>query len=252
MKALRTLLAFIGAAAVLLGGAWAGGALAPAAHAAAGRPSRATDDLAYAKDGEIPIGDALVVNGQPMQLSIFYTKDEPLKVVEFYGQAFIDRGLTPVISRQSPMEHVAVFDPDDGMQRFITAVPQADGQTLVMVGITNPRKPPALLGGAKSAGFPVPEEHRAFLGYRSEDQGAHAESAQFVTSLTTAQTVAFYREQLVKDGYAELTNESSAGMILFSKGEVSLSVAVQALAAPGEQGKTGAAVFVNKLQGGVK
>ena len=175
MRALRTLLALAGALAVLLGGAWAGGALTPAAHAAAGRPSRATDDLAYAKDGEIPIGDSLVVNGQPMQLSIFYTKDEPRKVIEFYGQAFLDRGLTAIVSREEPMEHVSVFDPEDGLQRFITAVPQADGQTMVMVGITNPRKPPQLLGGAKAAGFPVPVENRAFLGYRSEDQGAHAE-----------------------------------------------------------------------------
>ena len=252
MKALRTLLALAGAAAVLLGGAWAGGALTPAAHAAAGRPSRATDDLAYAKDGEIPVGDALVVNGQPMQLSIFYTKDAPRRVIEFYGQAFIDRGLSPIVSQEPSMEHVAVFDPEDGMQRFITAVPQADGQTMVMVGITNPRKPPKLLRGARAAGFPVPEEHRAFLGYRSDDMGARAETGQFVTSLTTAQTVAFYRERLANDGWAERKDESGEGMTMFSKDDFTLSVAVQALAAPGESGKTGAAVFVNKLQGGVK
>lgn len=252
MRALRTLLALAGALAVLLGGAWAGGALTPAAHAAGGRPSRATDDLAYAKDGEIPVGDSLVVNGQPMQLSIFYTKDEPRKVIEFYAQAFIDRSLTPIVSPGEPVAHVSVFDPEDGLQRFITAVPQADGQTMVMVGITNPRKPPQLLRGARSATFPVPDENRAFLGYRSEDQGAHAESAQFVTSLTTAQTVAFYRERLVKEGYAEHQDESSAGMTLFSKGEVTLSVAIQALAESGKSGETGSAVFVNKLQGGVK
>ena len=255
MKALGTLLAFAGACGVLLVGAWAGGALAPAAHAAAGRPSRATDDLAYAKDGEIPVGDALAVNGQPMQLSIFYTRDLPRKVIGFYGQAFVDRGLTPIVSREEAMANVSVFDPDDGLQRFITALQQADGQTMVMVGITNPRKPPDLLRGAKAATFPVPEEHRAFLGYRSEDMGAHAETGQFVTSLSTAQTIAFYRERLAKDGYAEQRSESSEGMTLFSKGEVTLSVAMQALGlqgVAGGQGKTGTAVFVNQLQGGVK
>ena len=253
MRPLKTLLALAGAAAVLLGGAWAGGALAPTAHAAIGRPSRATDGLAYSRDGEIPVGDSLVVNGQPMQLSIFYTRDEPRKVIEFYGQAFLERGLTPILANEEPMEHVAVFDPEDGLQRFITAVPQSDGQTMVMVGITNPRKPPLLLRGARAATFPVPEEHRAFLGYRSEDVGARAETGQFVTSLTRARTVAFYREALAKDGWAERAGESGEGLILFSKADFTLSVAVQALAGKdGESGQTGSAVFVNKLQGGVQ
>ena len=56
----------------------------------------------------------------------------------------------------------------------------------------------------------------------------------------------------MKDGYAEHQDESSAGMTLFSKGEVTLSVAVQALAESGKSGETGSAVFVNKLQGGVQ
>ena len=193
------------------------------------------------------MGDSLVVNGQPMQLSIFYTADPPRKVIEFYGRTFIDRGLTPILTREPPMEHVSVFDPGDGLQRFITAIPQPNGQTMVTVGIADSRKPPRLLHGAKTASFPVPAEHRAFLGYRSDDLGAHAETGQFVTSLSLSDTLAFYRARLSKEGWSERTDESGAGLTLFSKGDVTLSVAMQALDA-----RQGAAVFINKLQGGVK
>lgn len=245
---LRAVVSVTCALAVLCSGALMGGAFAPAARAATFvKPSRMTDALAYAKDGEIAVGDALVVNGQPMQLSLFYTSDAPARVVGFYEEAFRARGVIPVATLDAQVGHVSAFDPEDGMQRFITALPQPDGQTLVMVGVTNPRKPPRLLRGASLAPFPVPEEHRAFLGYDSEDAGAHAQAGEFVTSLSTAEVLAFYRSRLVADGYVERRDESSEGMVLFSRGDVSLSVAVQAL-----DEKKGAAVFVNRLSGGAR
>lgn len=247
MRALKVLVSVAVAFALLAFGAQLGGAFPSAKAAPQPRPSRLTDELAYARDGEIAVGDSLVVNGQPMQLSVFYTSDAPARVVGFYGEAFLARGLLPIVRNEQDLGHVSVFDPQDGLQRFITALPQADGQTLVMVGVTNPRRPPRLLRGAATAGFPVPEDHRAFLGYQSEDAGAHAESGQFVTPLRPAAVLAFYRAKLAADGYAEQTGDSSPGIALFAKGEVSLSVAVQAL-----DDKTGAAVFVNKLQGGVR
>ena len=248
MKLLRALVCLACATAVLCGGAVLGGAFIPAARAdTGGRPSRLTDELAYARDGEIAVGDSLVVNGQPMQLSLFYTSDAPGRVAGFYEEAFRARGVLPIASVEDQVAHVSAFDPQDGMQRFITALPQPDGQTLVMVGVTNPRKPPRLLTGAKGAPFPVPGEHRAFLGYDSEDAGAHAQTGEFVTSLSAAEVLAFYRQKLAAEGYAERKDESSEGMLLFARGDVSLSVAVQALDA-----KKGAAVFVNRLSGGAR
>jgi hypothetical protein len=234
------------AAAVLASGMWAGGAFAPA-RAAGGPPSRATDELAYAHDGEIPVGDALEVNGQPLQLSLFYTSDDPGRVVRFYAEAFQARHMVPVASTEDRIAHVSAFDPDDGLQRFINAVAQPDGQTLVMVGVTNPRKPPRLLNGAGSASFPVPDENRAFLGYRSEDAGSRAESAQFVTAQSPAQVAEFYRKALGAGGWTENKGESSESMLIFAKDGETLSVALQAL-----DEKKGAAVFVNKLSGGVR
>src|SRR5437763_13082448 len=126
-----------------------------------------------------------------MQLSIFFTGDEPRRVVAFYAEAFRARGLTPVLTEV----HVSAFDPKDGWQRFITAIPQGDGQTMVMVGATNPRRPPHYLSGATAAGFPIPPENRGFLGYTSEDLGSKAETAQLMSSLSPAEVVAFYRKQ---------------------------------------------------------
>jgi hypothetical protein len=245
-RAAKLLLALCVAAMVLAAGAYAGGAFSPA-RAAAGRPARASDEQVYDRAdpqaGEIAVGDALAVNGQPMQLSLFFTSDEPERVIGFYAEAFRARGLVPVVGGAN----VSAFDPHDGWQRFITAVPQPDGQTLVMVGATNPRRPPRLLDGAKTAGFPVPEENRGFLGYRSEDAGARAESAQFMSSLSPSGVAAFYRKSLLSQGWSERTQDASESMITFARNGEILSVSVQALDA-----KAGAAVFVNRTEGGAR
>jgi hypothetical protein len=245
MIALRLLTAFCAAAAVLLAGAWAGGAFKPA-QAARGKPARATTELSYAPkaaEGELEIGDALEANGQPLQLSVFYTSDPPPRVADFYVKAFQARNLLPVAGSEDGVSHVSAFDPDDGLQRFINAVAQPDGQTLVMVGITNPRRAPQLMSGAARASFPVPPENRAFLGYKSEDAGARAESAQFVSRHTPAEVAAFYRKELAAQGWTERRADASEAMLLFAKGGETLSVAMQAL-----DQKQGAAVFVNRLR----
>jgi hypothetical protein len=236
MNALRFMLALTAAIAVLCGGAYAGGAFGAALAAPGpGRPAASYD---RAIGGEIAVGDALEVNGQPMQLSLFYTADAPARVIAFYTAAFIERGLLPV----TQLGHVAVFDPKDGLQRFISAVPQPGGQTLVLVGITDPRKPARLLNGAETASFPVPAESRAFFGYRSEDAGARAESGQFVTRQSASEIAAWYRKELPALGYRE--GQSTPGMLNFAKPGATLSVGVQAL-----EEKSGAAVFINRLEG---
>jgi hypothetical protein len=248
VRALKLCITLAGAAGALFLGAWAGGALQPA-RAEAGRPPRATEELRYGgtEVGEIAVGDSLEVNGQPMQLSVFYTPDAPRTVAMFYAQAFQARGVTPIVSGDPQLAHVSGFDPKDGLQRFISALPQPDGQTLVMVGVTNPRRPPRFTRGAQEAGFPVPQENRAYLGYRSNDSGAQAESGQFVSSLTPAAVLDFYRRELPARGWAERKDDGSASMAVFSREGTLISVAVQAL-----DGKAGAAVFVNLTSGGAR
>ena len=237
-QALRILISLAGAGATLAAGAWAGGA----ARAQKGHPPRATEELGYEhRRGEIAVGDALEVNGQPMQLSLFYTQDAPRQVALFYARGFEARGVTPIVSADDRLAHVAGFDRRDGLQRFITAVPQADGQTLVLIGVTDPRRPPKLSRGSESAGFPVPAENRAYLGYRSSDLGAEAESGQFVSTLQPAELLGFYRREMPSRGWSERNGDASASMAVFSKGAQVLSVAVQALDA-----KAGSAVFVNR------
>src|SRR5205814_9860628 len=80
----------------------------------------------------LSVGDGLEVSGQPMQLSLFYPPDSPRRVIQFHAEAFRARGLLPVIAGDEALAHVAVFEPGSGLQRFISAVPQPDGQTLVL------------------------------------------------------------------------------------------------------------------------
>ncbi|TMB27804.1 MAG: hypothetical protein E6J62_18850 [Deltaproteobacteria bacterium] len=222
MKALRAILAAAAALAVLALGAWGGGAFS-AARAEAGGPARThvvQDYPGRAEGGEIRIGDSLIVNGQPMQLSIFYTSDPVERVVEFYAGSFRDKGLVPIATAPG-------------------------GQTMVMTGAVDPRKAPQLVTAARRAPFPVPEEHRAYLGYSSDDAGARADAGQFVTALAPQQIRDYYRRELLGRGFDERKGGSTPGLLQFAKsnGEA-VTVAVQALSE-----REGAAVFVSQTRG---
>ena len=196
--------------------------------------------FAGAREGppRIRVGDSLEVNGQPMRLSLFSTPDPVPQVIAFYTAGFLERGLLPVTFAG----HVSVFDPKDGMQRFVTAIAQPNGETLVLIGSTNPRKPPLLLRSAKAAKVAVPDDSRAFLGYASDDDGVHAESAQFVTSQSPEEVAGFYRQTMAAEGFHERA-ESADSFLQFDKGGESFSAGIQAL-----DDKGGAAVFVQRLE----
>jgi hypothetical protein len=238
MKALRLLAAFSLAATALLAGARAGGARAH--HRVA-----ATAPGTYPGAGDaIPVGEGVEVAGQPMRLSLFSTADAPARVAQFYADAFRARGLTPILAVDSGPAHVAVFDPADSVQRFVTAVPQPGGGTLVMSGSMDARRPPRFDGDAERASFPVPVEHRSYLAFRSVDLGSSAESAQFVTPLSAPEVAAFYRSTLVANGYSEAGDSPGEGMVNFVKGGLTISVATRS------RGETsGTAVFVTRSEG---
>jgi len=246
MRFLRTAIAVLATAAVLLTGAWAGDACVPA-RAQSGRPPRARlpDAPPSARESaEIPVGDALAVNGQPIQLSVLYTADPPAQVAEFYAAAFRARGLLPIAAGDDRLGHVSVFDPSDGLQRSVTALPEPSGHTLVLLGVSDPRHTARLVARTPSAPYPLPDGHRAFLGYSSEDGGVRAYSGQFVTSLAAGQVADFYRERLTAQGYAERTDHSGAGLLVFARTGSTLSIAVQSL-----EKRSGTAVFVNQTEG---
>jgi len=237
MKALRLSIGIVAAGAVLLGGTWAGGAFAErarGARAGSERPGRT---------GEIRLGDSLEVGGQPMKLSLFYTPDPPARVIRFYADGFRARGLMPIVSDAPAHAHAAAFDSADGQQKFIDAVAQPDGRTLVMVGATNPRKPPALLAAAETASFPVPPGHRAFVGFRGVDPGSRNESAQFVSSLAPREVASFYRAALTASGFSEQPGSGDV-LLTFKKPGVTLCVALQKL-----DERAGCAVFVTRTDG---
>jgi hypothetical protein len=185
----------------------------------------------------------LAVNGQRMQLSAFVTTDSPQRVVDFYREAFARRDLIPVAAAQERLGHVSVFDPKDGLQRFVTAIPERQGHTLVLLGVTDPREF-AVSRSASHSPYPVPEQHRAFVGYDSVDGPVRGQSGQFVSGLSAAEVARFYRGRLAERGFVE-GPESSAGLLTFARGAEQISVAVQSL----EQ-EHGAAVFVARVERG--
>lgn len=246
MPLVRAAFALFIACAVLLAGAWAGGAFAPALAQSAGPRRVGMPDASPAQreSAEIPVGDALAVNGQPLQLSVSYTSDRPFQVAEFYAAVFRSRGLFPIATGDARLGHASVFDPADGLQRSVTALAEPSGLTLVLLAVVDPRRLAFVPAREPDAPYPIPDDHRAFLGYRSQDGQARAHSGQFVTRMAPPQVAAFYRQTLWTQGYAERIGDSFAGLLMFEKVGSVVSVAVQAL-----QEEAGAAVFVTQREG---
>jgi len=245
-RLVRVAIAAIATGAVLLTGAWAGGSCAPArAEPATVRRAGIVGALAgHRESAEIPVADALVVDGQPMQLSVSFSGDSPAAVAELYATAFRARGLLPIGAADDRVAHVSSFDPQDGLQRSVTAIRERTGHTLVLLGVTDPRHPPRLGAGGPAASFPVPEDHRALLAHSAHDGKSQANSGQYVTALPAAEVAAFYRARLRSEGYAEQVEQSSDTLLLFAREGSSVSVAIQALDA-----RAGAAVFVTQTEG---
>jgi len=245
LRLLRPSLAVAATLGLIFAGAWADGA-PRAALAHRGALPRLEVAEAYPQSsgpGEIRIGDGLAVNGQRMQLSAFVTTDSPERVVDFYREAFQRRDLVPVAAAQERVGHVSVFDPRDGLQRFVTAVPERRGHTLVLLGATDPREF-AVSRSASGVPYPVPDQYRGFVGYDSVDGSVRSQSGQFVSSLSAAEVAQFYRARLAAGSFVERP-ESSAGLLAFARGAEQISVGVQSL----EQ-ESGAAVFITRMEGG--
>jgi len=246
MRLFRAAIAVLATAAVLLTGAWAGGSCAPA-RAQAVDPLHAPSAVGFPDAGgtpRVPVGDALAVNGHPMQLSVFYTGDAPDQVVAFYAEAFRARGLLPIAAADRHLAHVSVLDPADGLQRGVTALFERPGRTLVLLAVSDPAGVSGMLAPVPETPYPIPTEHRALLGFSSEDGRARAHSDQFVSSLAPPQLAQFYRERLGAEGYAERSEHPAPGLLVFTRRSSTISIALQALAEGG-----GSAVFVSHVEG---
>jgi hypothetical protein len=236
MNVVRIMVAMMAAASVLAAGAAAGGVFDFPRVPGSAQPARTA---------EIAMSDGLRVAGQPMQLSLFETPDAPARVARFYLDAFRARSLVPVTAIEPDLAHVSAFDPTSGLQRFVSAIARGKGQTLVLIGSTDSRRPPRLVRGEDGISIPIPPGQQQFLGYRSEDGGARAESAQFVIASPPDEVAAFYRRALREQGYSERHDGAGEGMLTFDGAGATISVALRAL-----ERKSGAAVFVTRIEGG--
>ena len=126
----------------------------------------------------------------------------------------------------------------------MTALAEPSGLTLVLSAVSDPRHFALVPAREPDAPYPIPHDHRAFLGYRSQDGRARAHSGQFVTRMAPAQVAAFYKQNLSAQGYAERSGDSFASLLLFEKSGSVVSVAMQAL-----REDAGAAVFVSQREG---
>ena len=128
-RVLQFLVACTSTLALFAAGAWLGGksASAAATSGAAGRRNGLGAGAAFAARGaerELALGDALSVNGQPMQLSIFFTGDPPEKVIAWYSDALAKKGFNldrRKVQLHEPLKTVGEFAIPVKLHKDVTA-----------------------------------------------------------------------------------------------------------------------------------
>lgn len=152
-------------------------------------------------NGETPLGDGLEVLGRPTRMSAFWTRDEPRLVADLYAEEWRRAGLEPEVRVIDRVTSVSAMDKATGLMRQVTIMDSGEDR-LVLPGMTDLRQLPDL--SPSSAPVPIPETARNYDGQFADDATALNFHGSYVVPNEPEEVVAFYRDELVKRGYAEL------------------------------------------------
>lgn len=195
----------MGAAAAALGvGLLAG---APEASAGAGPARTTTLSTPDRDDGdpEVSLGESMQMWGRPTRLSMFHTSDTTDQVVELYTEAWKDvSALPPVVKRVDRVTSVSVLEEKTGLMRSVTVQDMGE-ERLVMPALVDVRMFPDL--GSRSAPVPVPENAKGYSGQAADDATSISYHATYLAPMSPKTAIAFYRQELVPQGYAERPSE---------------------------------------------
>lgn len=196
-------------AVVLVGGAAAlGMVLDPtvARETVAAPPAAGLPPLDYRMPGadpaasgaEISIGDDLRINGQRVSLRQ-YISDDPIDVVaDYYADAFGASHRNVQRFDLPGATYVGVLA-DDGRFLSVTLLPQQDGTTMVVPGVSVGAFDP----GAEQRNSPLPlhPSYEGLLTYASHDGGKDAIAAQYTTPRPFQEIRSWYGRELRQRGF---------------------------------------------------
>lgn len=189
---------------------------------------------------EISIGDGLRVNGQRVSLRQYYSDDPPSAVADHYELAFRDMGLQVQRFDLPSASYVGALA-EDGRFVSVTLLPQPDGATMVVPGLSEGAFKPG--EEAKRSPIPIHPSYENLLSYSSHDGGKDAVAAQYTTPLSHAQIRAWYGRTLKRAGFriragSRLPERTDHEVLRFRRGHAYLTVALQAL-----EGSAGTLVY---------
>lgn len=152
---------------------------------------------------ELPssMAESVKVQGVPMALSHFSTKDSVTAVLAHYNELFLSKGYT-VRKGTHPggIGYLSYVAPGGGPFRTVTAMPDGD-QTLVYFSTTDPR---ALLGAAAQvpADIPLPDGAQGSTSIETTGGGYRQRSVFFtVKTGAPSELAAAFGDKLAKNGW---------------------------------------------------
>lgn len=179
--------------------------------------------------GEIAMGAGLEIWGQPSQLSLFWSPDEPGDITRTYLDAWETAGLITDEKRMGNMTVVSALEESTGLMRTVTVLEGQGDDRLVLPGLTDVRSLPDPT--PTGAPVPIPENAKAYLAHVADDVVALAYSGTFLVPMRPDRIVRFYEVELAKLNYEPTSGMAARGQAdasEWSRGNELVSVAATA------------------------
>jgi hypothetical protein len=168
-----------------------------------------------------PIG-LLHANGNDLELHYFQTRDEPRRVLEYFGEQFARRGAHVDYQDREGLGAVSFYDADYGALVSVSTMRQASGETLAFPSVVH--VPDGMVLAATAPEWlPAPEGvvTVARIEDRNLGRAAGSISVSQMAPGSPEELAAFYREQMAARGWreGERRTERDIYFLGFQKGD---------------------------------
>ena len=156
---------------------------------------------------EFPMGKDLKVGASGMKMSYFHTRDDTLKIANFYGNLWKTAGyhVTEDITMKGGV--VAAYDPAKGTLRQIL-IKRRDGKTMVFPSVMMEPIRPNTSGDTAGGDIPLYPGAEGVLRFGSRDPGHRSQILLFTNYGGLVNNVDFYRTRLPEVGWKEAVSKA--------------------------------------------
>lgn len=176
-----------------------------------------------------PMGEQTIINGSKMRIASLVV-EEPPHVVEGEYMRMYDAQKVPAFRGEVPntrgVRYLAFRPTGSKNLKTITLIPRGRG-TVVLASIGDPSRM-LLRQSDLPAGVPLPDNATAAASIAQTESGARSHTSSYVIRGTTVEQVrAFFRQELVKQGFTGREGAGPGGVDAYERGTLQLSVSAQ-------------------------